>query len=147
MAELIPNVEIVAVEWLKDALTSERVATNLPSPQTVGTEGFVTVQAVGGAPDVETRMQHSTIQVDAWGYNDNSNKLPWAQTFQTAMQIKRAVETMQNFHITTPAAYDDAYVHFIDIPTDFRRVPGDEVFARYSADLVVHWTVRVGEPI
>lgn len=144
MAGLIPNVEIVTVEWLKAALSSDRVSTNLPSPQTVGTEGFVTIAAVGGAPDVETRMQHSTIQVDCWGYNDNSNKLPWAQTFQRAMQIKQAVETMQNFSVTTPEAYDDAYVHFVDVPTDFRRVPGDEAFARYSADLVLHWSIRGG---
>lgn len=137
----IPNAELVTMTLLKEALAFNAIATTLPGADEVAKQGFITVQAVGGSPDIETRMQHSLVQIDAWGYSAGQS-LPWAQTFHNAMLVQQAAMNTQNVRILTPAEYYDAYVHVVDVATDFRRVGGDDVYARFSGDLLVHWSFK-----
>lgn len=134
------NAELVLMEWLKmvDGLPSDKISTTLPDDSVIAEEGFVTVQAVGGVPNMYTKMQRSLIQIDCWGYNANSNRLPWGKTYNLAMNIKEATWAL-NTHVTTPDAFNDARVTAVVIDTDPRRITTDPAYARYSMDVVVHW--------
>lgn len=142
MADYLPNAELVAVEMFKTGLAPfTGIATTLPEPSEVAGDGFITIDLLGGLPNVETRMKASEIQVDCWGYNENSQRLPWAKTANLGMRVNEFIETNQNFVVQTPNTYRNAYVHIIDVIEDLRRVP-DDAYARYSMDLVVYWTIR-----
>lgn len=136
-----PDAEKIATAFLKTALDYERVSTTLPAPAEVA-EGFITVQAVGGLHNTENRFSSPVVQVDVWGYHENSNKLPWGRTAELAMQVRHAIDTHQNLEVIMPSGYLNALVRYVDINTDFRRVPGDEAYARYSADITVHYTTK-----
>lgn len=135
------NPEVVAQYWIKgvSGIPSDKVATTLPSDHSsFASTGFVTVMSYGGTPDKDTFMQNSSVQVDVWGYAENSSKLPWGQTLNLAMLIKAGVENAARL-VEIPK-YNSARVREVIVLTDPRRVSGDENFARYSMDLQVVWT-------
>lgn len=137
-----PNSELVMVEWLKGVagMPTDKIATTLPSDNAaISASGFVTVQAIAGVPDMDTFMQNSLVQIDAWGYNENSNKMPWGKTYNLMMLIKEGTKGAAR-DITTPSAFNDAHVYEVRATQDPRRIPNDPAFARYSMDVIVHWT-------
>lgn len=140
-----PNAELVAIYWLKgvDGLNPDLINTTVPANNSsFAASGFVQVQALlPSAPNPYTNLQVSTVQVDLWGYNANSNKLPWGKTFNLAMLIKEATEDANDPSrlVSTPAAFDNAYVNSVIVTSDPRRVLSDAAFARYTMELDLRW--------
>lgn len=144
-----PNAELVSIYWLKSVsgLPSDKIATTLPSDNSaIAGSGFITVQAVGGVPDPDTYMQSSLIQVDCWGYNENSEKVPWGKTYNLAMVIKEGIKSAPRT-VTTPSAFDNAYVHEVIVERDPMRILDDPAFARYQMDLTIFWRQATTEGV
>lgn len=135
-----PNPELVALYWLKGiyGIPADKVATQLPAADVVEDEGFITVTSVGGIPDMDTFMQGSRIQIDCWGWNADSNKLPWGKTYNLAMLIKEGVKDPAR-KVETPASFSDALVRQVIVQNDPRRIP-DDAFAHVMFDVIIYWT-------
>jgi hypothetical protein len=142
----VANTELVAVAWLAsaDGIEPGQVATTLPSSQEAWEpNGFVhVVGAVGGSPQLDYALREPVVQVDAYAVNPSSGKPPWGKAASLMELIVAATydEAGLQRALTLRPGYPQARVltaHFMSEP---RRVPGDDAsFARYQADLVLHW--------
>lgn len=140
------NTELVAVAWLSSAegIEAAQVATTLPS-NTAAWEanGFVhVVGAVGGSPQLYYALREPVVQVDAYAVNPDSGKSPWAKAASLMELVVAATYDEAGLQrvLTLRPGYPQARVltaHFISEP---RRMPNDDAsFARYQADLALHW--------
>ena len=145
-----PNAELVARAWLAQVtgITAGMVSTTLPADKTTWTtDGFITVQCVGGQPSIDYALRGSAIQVDCWANSGTSSRPPWGKAAQLAEKITAGIYARQGQQavLTMPVTgYYQVFVREV-IPTqEFRRVPGDDAsYARYTADLIVKWTELV----
>lgn len=140
------NSELIAVAWLQGAAGMEagQVATTLPADEgTWAANGFVQVpMVVGGTPQLHYALREPVVQVDAWAVNPNSGKPPWGKAASLMELIVAAtydVARMQRT-LTLPSGYPQARVMTAHFVTEPRRIPADNAsYARFSADLILHW--------
>lgn len=140
------NTELVAVAWLQgaDGMEPGQVATTLPTDvSTWAVSGFVQVcPVVGGAPQLHYALREPVVQVDFYAVNPGSGKPPWGKAASLAEVLVAATfdEARMQRTLTLLPGYPQARVltaHFLSEP---RRLPGDDSsYARYSADLALHW--------
>jgi hypothetical protein len=142
---LRPNTELVGTAWLGTiaGLSPQMVATQLPADvASWKTSGFITAVVSGGSPNVHNPMRNPVFAVDCWAVNPGSNKPPWFQANQLAEIVDagcRATDAQR--WLTMPAGYDQARVLTAYFVTEPRRVYDDGgSYARYAADLQIHWT-------
>lgn len=140
------NSELVAVAWLQgaDGIEAAQVATTLPSDETTwSANGFVQVpMVVGGTPQLHYALREPVVQVDVWAVNPSSGKPPWGKAASLMELIVAAtydVDRMQRT-LTLPSGYPQARVTTAHLITEPRRIPADNAsYARFSADLALHW--------
>lgn len=140
------NTELVAVAWLlsADGIEPGQVATTLPSDSSAWSEnGFLhVVGAVGGSPQLDHALREPVVQVDAYAVNLNSGKPPWgraASLMELAVAATYDTAGLQRV-LTLRPGYPQARVLTAHFASEPRRMPGDDAsFARYQADLVLHW--------
>lgn len=142
---LRPTAELVAVAWLRSAVTylGARVATELPQDNTSwSASGFTTVSVIGGTPDIYVPLSRPVVQVDTWGAAPNGGRPPWNLAAQQAEQIKRVAQTFGTVPrwVSLPGAYAPVRVLGVIPRSEPRRVPGDvSSYARYQMDLELWW--------
>ena len=140
------NSELVAVAWLSGATGIEagQVATTLPSDaSTWETNGFVLVPGVvGGTPQLDYALREPVVQVETFAVNRNSGKPPWgkaAALFELLVEATYAT-ARREVTVTLPSGYPQAKVFTAHFMSEPRRMPGDDSsYARYVADLAIHW--------
>lgn len=140
------NTELVAVAWLSSAAGIEpgQVATTLPSDSAAWEpNGFVhVVGAVGGSPQLDYALREPVVQVDAYAVNPGSGKPPWGKAASLMELIVAATYDEAGLQrvLTLRPDYPQARVLTAHFASEPRRVPGDDAsYARYQADLVLHW--------
>lgn len=140
------NSELVAVAWLQgaDGMEAGQVATTVPSDETMwAANGFVQVpMVVGGTPQLHYALREPVVQVDVWAVNPSSGKPPWGKAASLMELIVAAtfdVDRMQRT-LTLPSGYPQARIMTAHFITEPRRIPADNAsYARFSADLALHW--------
>lgn len=148
MTTVVPraNSELVAVAWLQgaDGIEPGQVATTLPTdPSAWEANGFIQVcPVVGGSPQLHYALREPVVQVDFYAVNLASGKPPWgraASLAETAMAATYDRARMQAT-LTLPSGFPQARVLTAHFVTEPRRIPGDDAsYARYGADLALHW--------
>lgn len=140
------NTELVAVAWLlsADGIEAGQVATTLPSDSSAWSEnGFLhVVGTVGGSPQLDHALREPVVQVDAYAVNLNSGKPPWGRAASLMELVVAATYDQAGLQrvLTLRSGFPQARVLTAHLTSEPRRVPGDDSsFARYQADLVLHW--------
>lgn len=140
------NTELVAVAWLLSAAGIEagQVATTLPSDAAAWEEnGFVhVVGAVGGSPQLYHALREPVVQVDCYAVNPSSGKPPWGKAASLMELVVAATYDDAGLQrtLTLRPGYPQARVLTAHFTSEPRRMPGDDSsFARFSADLALHW--------
>lgn len=140
------NTELVAVAWLSsaDGIEAGQVATTLPSDAAAWEpNGFVhVVGAVGGAPQLYYALREPVVQVDCYAVNPSSGKPPWGKAASLMELVVAATydEAGLQRALTLRPGYPQARVLTAHFTSEPRRMPGDDSsFARYQADLALHW--------
>ncbi|WP_030917303.1 hypothetical protein [Streptomyces sp. NRRL B-24720] len=140
------NTELVAVAWLLSAAGIEpgQVATTLPSDSAAWAEnGFVhVVGAVGGSPQVDYALREPVVQIDTYAVNPGSGKPPWGKAASLMELIAAAAYQGAGMQraLTLLPGYPQARVMSAHFTSEPRRMPGDDSsYARYQADLALHW--------
>lgn len=140
-----PTNEVVAVAWIKtlDGIPVNGVATQLPQDNTTWeASGFVTVQTVGGQPDVYNPLRQPVLQILCWANKNNSQKPPWGKANKLAEDIVAACYGHPEKYgaVTTPPPFEDVRVLSCYLLSEPRRVLADEArFAVYEFELQMHW--------
>lgn len=140
------NTELVAVAWLQgaDGMEPGQVATTLPTDVSAwAANGFVQVcPVVGGSPQLHYALREPVVQVDFYAVTPNSGKPPWGKAAALGEQLVAAtfdIDRMQRT-LTLPTGYPQARVLTAHFLTEPRRMPSDDAsYARYTADLTLHW--------
>lgn len=140
------NTELVAVAWLQgaDGMEPGQVATTLPTDVSAwAANGFVQIcPVVGGSPQLHYALREPVVQVDFYGVNPNSGKPPWgkaASLAELAVAATFDTDRMQRT-LTLLPGYPQARVLTAHFLTEPRRMPSDDAsYARYTADLTLHW--------
>lgn len=148
MALIQPVSELVALAWIQ-AATGISCGLALPEDFTTwATNGFVTVQVVGGSPQVHMPVRQPVVSVDCWAVFSDSPRPPWLQAAQLAEAIyaatvptaaKRQVDPNA---VVTPTGNTYAHAHVLSAyaATEPRPVLGDEAgYAHYQMDLHLTW--------
>ncbi|RAJ70280.1 hypothetical protein K378_01445 [Streptomyces sp. Amel2xB2] len=140
------NTELVAVAWLRslDGIEPGQVATTLPSKTADWAEnGFLQVTpGIGGSMQLHYALREPVVQVEAYAARLDSGKPPWnvAASLMEAVVAGTYDEANLQRTLTLPGAFPAARVltaHFVSEP---RRMPDDVAsYARYVADLALHW--------
>jgi hypothetical protein len=140
------NTELVAVAWLSsaDGVEAGQVATTLPTnPDAWVENGFLhVVGAVGGSPQLYHPLREPVVQVDAYAVNLNSGKPPWGKAASLMELVVAATYDQAGLQrvLTLRAGYPQARVLTAHLMSEPRRVPSDDSsYARYQADLALHW--------
>lgn len=140
------NTELVAVAWLASAEGIEpgQVATTLPSDASAWeTNGFVhVVGVVGGTPQLYYALHEPVVQVDCYAVNLSSGKPPWGKAASLMELVVAATydEAGLQRALTLRPDYPQARVLTAHFTSEPRRMPGDDSsYARYQADLALHW--------
>ncbi|MFE7237186.1 hypothetical protein [Streptomyces sp. NPDC057580] len=143
----LANTELVAVAWLSSAAGIEagQVATTLPTDASAWeANGFVhVVGAVGGTPKLDFALREPVVQVDAYAVNTSSGKPPWGRAASLMELIVAATYDEAGLQrvLTLRPGYPQARVLTAHFASEPRRMPGDDSsYARYQADLALHWT-------
>lgn len=141
-----PNTELVAVGWIKTIplINADLVATTVPAHSAAFEQhGFVQVTAnVGGDSNSYSGMRRPFAQVDTWAYTAGSKKVPWGKAATLAAIIEDAIAGKQaRGLVVTPASFDNAFLHAVEVVRNPARVSADPAYARYSMDLHLHWSV------
>lgn len=148
MTTVVPraNSELVAVAWLTGAtgITAGQVATTLPTDTTVWQDnGFVQVcPVVGGSPQLHYALREPVVQVDCYALTPGSGKPPWGKAASLMELLIAATYDPARLQatLTLPAGYPQARVMTAHFQSEPRRMPGDDAsYARYTADLALHW--------
>ncbi len=140
------NPELVTIAWLKTVpgIAAGQVATTLPADNTTwAASGFVQVGPVAsGGPQLYYALREPVVQLDFWAVNPASGKPPWGKAANLAETVLAATynRSLMQAALTLPTGYPQARMlsaHFLMEP---RRLYGDDSsYARYGADLQVHW--------
>jgi hypothetical protein len=144
---LYPSNELVAVAWLKDAVTylGSRVATELPADNsTWGASGFTTVQATGGTPHLYVPERKPVVSIDTWGVSGKAGRPPWNLASQQAERIREACLDHLTVarKVTMPSGYRSARVVAAIPRTEPRRMRGDAAsYAHYQQDVEFWWVM------
>lgn len=140
------NTELVAVAWLSSAegIETGQVATTLPSSQEAWEpNGFVhVVGAVGGTPQLYYALREPVVQVDCYAVNPSSGKPPWGKAASLMELLVAATYDEAGLQriLTLRPGYPQARVLTAHFTSEPRRMPSDDAsFARYQADLALHW--------
>lgn len=142
-----PTSELVAIAWLKGVtgIPAANVATRLPKTVTAwaGTttdKGFLTVQVVAGVPGMYLPVAAPVVMVDCYATVADSEKPPFGRANALA-ELVRAGTYEAGRVVDLGAAYNDAHVRSAWLQSEPRRIADpDASLARYSLDLVLHWT-------
>lgn len=145
---LLANSELIAVAYFEQipGLTVDVVATQLPKAEADWAQnGAITVQVVGGHPDIDLPVRNPLVQVDCWATTLNSNKPPWFKAAALAeacwLGTRNRNRGARRIAVSAgPVEYPAAIVLTAVFLTEFRRVYDDKAdAARYSADLGMSW--------
>ena len=108
----LPTSPLVARAWLAQipGITAAMTATSVPRitkdtlPAWVAT-GLLTVQVVGGSPDIEMPIAQPVLSVKCWAVNASQdpqtgqsivqNKVPWTRSEELAEMVRQASYGMQ----------------------------------------------------
>jgi hypothetical protein len=142
---LRPNNELVTTAFLV-SIVGDRVATTLPKDIAGWAEdGFVTVDTVGGTPNIYLPIREPVMGVQCWAVNPNSQKPPWNKAASLAGAIQDACwdHPAVPRNLVLLGGYPMVQVKSAYLTGEPRRVPDDpSSYARYSIPgLVVVWTV------
>jgi hypothetical protein len=140
----LPNSEIVAVAWLKSAVSflENRVATALPTGDEWSGKTFVTVAVVGGTPDNYVGWRRPVVSLDFWAASVDSGRPLWNLAAQAAEQTREAIldHGTVGRPVALPAAYSPARVESMVMRTEPTRVRGDVAnYAHYTMDVEFMW--------
>lgn len=141
----LPNSELVAVAWLKDAVPylGGRVATSLPADETSwAAGGFTTVATVGGTPENYVGWRMPVMSLDFWAMNPDSGRPLWNLAAQQAEQVREAIldHGTVGRPVQLPAAYSGARVESVVMRTEPQRVRGDIAnWAHFTMDVEFRW--------
>lgn len=158
-----PSPEQAGIAWLNSlSLTADGIATTLPMDQNSwATHGFIQVRSIGGGGGLEQVMPRGTsLQIDCWATNPNSNKTPWGKAYQLAAQIWDACSDNTNQNVSLAVAapgYYDLSVYSVYPLGELRRFSAHGSFgesttkttmdpstgyARIQFDLMFNWQVK-----
>lgn len=158
----LPTTPLVARAWLAlvPGITAAMTNTSLPRiptdslPAWVST-GFLTVQTVGGSPDVEMPIRAPVVSVKCWAVNARqdpetgvvsvSAKPPWERSEELAEAVFAAYVPMQRDPatklVTMPkAGFAQACVESAYPLTEPRQIPDAMNRACHQFDLYLSWT-------
>ena len=139
------NHDLVAQAWLAGVpgLSVAMVASALPSDVTTWTQaGFVVVETVGGAPDIDVPLRKPVMSVSCWAVAPDSHKPPWGKANNLAEHISAACQDHQACVrvVDLPDGFPFAQVHTVYLLNEPRRITSDDPgYARYSFDLQLMW--------
>lgn len=165
MALKLPTSPLVARAWLAQiaGITAAMTGTSLPRiptdslPGWVST-GFLTVQTVGGSPDVEMAIAQPVVSVKCWAVNASQDpdtgqvivqaKVPWARSEQLAEIVRQASYPMQRQAssklVTLPVSgYYQAAVNSAYMLTEPRPIQDPTKYACHQFDLQLHWSAVI----
>lgn len=140
-ATLHPTSELVAIAWLKVAITTP-VDKDLPEDSNDwGPVAFTQVRAVGGTPHIHIPQRQPVISVDVWASNKGSPRPPWNRSAQVAEQIRAATEAPDAARqVVIGGDYHNAHIQTIYTLTEPRPIPGDVAgYAHTVLDLYLAW--------
>lgn len=152
MTTVVPraNTELVSVAWLSsiEGISPGQVATTLPSKAEAWAEnGFLQITpGLGGSMQLHYALREPVVQIEAYAVELNSGKPPWGKAASLMEQVVAGTYDEANLQrtLTLPGGHPQARVltaHFVSEP---RRMPDDAAsYARYVADLALHW-IEVG---
>lgn len=148
---LLPTTELVAIAWLKgvSGIPANSVATRLPADISTWTDtGFVQCQAITGAtaPDKDSPLNNPVVQVDTWWCAPSPSKQPPWNKANNLMELVRAGTYTENMlrTVSLPSGYPSARVLSVYLVTEPRRMNDDDSsYARFSADMKIHWVTLV----
>ena len=142
---LIPTDELVAVAWVKAALSlTNGVSTTLPDKPWADNQ-WLQIMQVGGSPDIDVPLMDAAISINAYAYSENSLKPPWNQANHLLARLLMATYSLQR----QPSSQVE-----LDLPGDFgravicsvrplslpRRIPSDpSQYAAYNMDVGILW--------
>lgn len=153
-AQLTPNSELVARDWLRaaprlawvDGATPVRVAvaTSLPKEDDeLRRLGFIRVVTVGGSPDIDVPRRNPVVTAECWAAPEQgSSKLPWNRAGAIAELVWQSTydRTMMNFTLAASSpGYQPVRVLTVTALTEPRRIETDVNYARFDVDLFFHW--------
>lgn len=145
---LLPNTDLVAVEWAKRnpkfSAKGISVATTIPDDTAQLRRGLLQAVVVGGSPDIYSQMRSPVVAFSAWAApaEGSENRLPWPQAFQIAEWVWEMTHdpAHRNVELTFRLpGYQKAGVHTAVALSEPRRVPTDEGFARVDLDVQLNW--------
>jgi hypothetical protein len=142
---LYPNTELVACAWVGSlpGLTSDMVATQLPDDNSAwAASGFVTLQIVGGSPNLDVPMRSPVLEISAWATRPGSNKPPWGRANNLIEAVLAGTYAQdQNRPTVLPGLFPRASVRAAQAVTEPRRVYADPAdYARYAMNVQLWWT-------
>jgi hypothetical protein len=160
-----PTSVLVARAWLAliPGITPAMTGTSLPRigtntlPNWCGT-GFLTVQTVGGSPDIETLRAMPVVSVKCWAVNATQPaaggpvavqaKVPWARSEQLAEMIRHASYPLQRAYaprlVTMPVAgYAQASIQGAYLLTEPRPLQDPAGYACHQVDVQLTWVTPV----
>jgi hypothetical protein len=160
-----PTSPLVARAWLAliPGITAAMTGTSLPRiptntlPNWCAT-GFLTVQTVGGSPDIETLRAQPVVSVKCWAVNATQPtaggpvavqaKIPWARSEQLAETVRHASYPMQRAFaqrlLSMPVAgYAQASVLSAWLLTEPRPLQDISGYACHQIDISLTWVTPV----
>lgn len=161
----LPTSPLVARAWLAQipGITAAMTATSVPRitkdtlPAWVAT-GLLTVQVVGGSPDIEMPIAQPVLSVKCWAVNASQdpqtgqsivqNKVPWTRSEELAEMVRQASYGMQRDAsaklVTLPVAgYYQAAVNSAYLLTEPRPLQDPTKYACHQFDLQLFWVAQV----
>lgn len=151
MVSLRPTSELVVAAFLATlpGVPSGRVGATLPADvSSWAADGFVQVQVVGGAPDLDVLMRRPVAQVSCWAANPGaSRKRATARAAALADTVLSALYGPTGHGhlggLVTPLVgdYSPARVLTAYALTEPRNIDDADGLARFDFDVLVHWTL------
>lgn len=144
MPELL-NSEVAALTWLDSIAGVAPHATTLPADEASWeATGFLVVGVVGGAPDADTPVRQTLVQLAAVAVRANSQRPPWNLAAKVGELVLAAADPpwapVQLQPSGVFAAYPPVVIDMLEAVTDLRRDRGDVGrHARFTFDLAVTW--------
>lgn len=152
---LLPTDILVAAAWIatipgfSPAMVDETLPPDVDpaagEPAAWLKTGFITVNTVGGGPDMYLPRTEAVVQVDVWASVPGSNSPPWhfAEALGQAVTVATWQRTGFNRRLTPVVqgvTYPDAMVQAAYMATGFKRLYDDSAsYARLTANLGLNW--------
>lgn len=148
MTTVVPraNTELVSVAWVGslDGISPGQVATTLPSDASMWAEnGFLQITpGIGGTMQLHYALREPVVQVEAYAVNLGSGRPPWGKAASLMEAVVAGTYDEANLQrtLTLPGGFPQARVLTAHLVSEPRRMPDDaSSYARYVADLALHW--------